>query len=129
MNIVFAKRISAKSLDLALIGLILNAYDFFVPKYQSKFYITFILYIVYESFFTYGQRNTLGKFLFQLKVIEESKKELTFIKSILRSFLSLISMYALGLGIIYSWFNDKSLTVHEKLTNTRVIDIDDETRK
>ena len=124
MNIVWAKRFSAKSLDLSLIGLIINMYDYYFHRYPSKFYTMFIVYVVYETILTVSQRNTFGKFLFKIKIIDEAKKEITIFKAVTRSFFSLISIYTLGLGIIYARFNEKSLTAHERLTNTRVIDLD-----
>ncbi len=80
--------------------------------------------IVLVSFYVYfwskgGQ--TLGMRAWRLKLVPEQDKEFNIYRGILRCALASISFAALGLGYLWCLIDRKSLTLHDRLSHTRVI--------
>ncbi len=88
----------------------------------------FILYwfavtFIYSLIFTTGKRNTLGRFLMKVKIVEANGSQLTFKSAFKRQVVSIFSLIAFGIGYFIGIFHDKKLTLHDRLINTRVVDL------
>lgn len=73
-------------------------------------------YLIYFSIFEKAGQSTLGKNLFNLKVVGEDNKALSLMGLLLRSTVSLLNFISLGL---FSYFD-----LQNKMTNSKVIRID-----
>lgn len=124
MNTVLAKRVSAKSIDIAAIDFIMNILDYKLHlfKYSTIAFIGF--FIIYETILIYSGQNSLGKHLFKIKVISNNKAQIGFIRSLVRTIISLISIYFFSIGFFSALRNKESKTFYDNLTKTNVIDLD-----
>lgn len=124
MNVVLAKRFSAKSLDIAFINVILYGTFALIPKYELKFYASAFCFIIYEFICIGFLQTTLGKHLFKVKLVDNTNNSISPFKALFRSPLSLFSMYFIMLGILYAFTNKDRLTLHDKILGTKVVDLD-----
>lgn len=90
---------------------------------NEKIFIILLLKIIYHTFFIWNNGMTIGKMLVKIEVIEIlTSFKPTLLTAFYRSILRLISEMFFYLGFIYSYFNTLNQTMHDKLTNTIIID-------
>lgn len=90
---------------------------------SSKFLIISSLKIIYHTLFIWYGGVTLGKLLLKIKVIEiKTGLKPTFLISLYRAILRVISEMFFYLGFIYSYFNVLNQTLHDKITNIIIVD-------
>lgn len=65
--------------------------------------------------------QTLGKKIVGIKIISTSKKDISYLKAIIRFFLSILSLSLFGLGFIQAIFDKKKQAWHDKLSETIVV--------
>jgi uncharacterized RDD family membrane protein YckC len=123
MEEVLAKRLSAKMTDLCLINILALFIELKLPS-SSKFHLSILIFVPYEVIALYKYNTTLGKFLFKLKVLNADKTKLTLMRHFIRTCLSLVSIYTLGLGIFYAFFEKQKRTAHDKISRTQVVNDD-----
>lgn len=87
-----------------------------------SFFIIWVFYISISSFFI---GFTLGSHLFNIKLIDiKSYSDATIIQRIIRGAVTVIDcLFLLGLGSIYSFFNEERLTLADKIAKTKVASV------
>lgn len=81
----------------------------------------FIIAFFYNLIFTSGKRNTLGRFLMQVKIVNKDGSNLSILTAIKRFFVSVLSSLFIFLGYFISFFHEQRLTLHDRLVGTRVV--------
>ena len=85
-------------------------------------YIVF-LKVVYHTFFVWQYGATMGKMLFNMKVVDqESFQKLSFSKSLTRAFVRFFSEALFYLGFLWGVLNPTKQTWHDKACGSIVID-------
>lgn len=120
MQEILAKRLSAKLLDITLIKIFALYIELKLPN-LAKFHIFFLLFVAYEVILIQTLNSTIGKHLFNLQIINTDKTKLSFLKNISRSILSLVSIYVLGLGVIYAFFEKQKRAAHDRILGTQIV--------
>lgn len=88
--------------------------------------ITFLTYCIYSCILEATPlKGTLGKYIFNIKVIKKNGEKLTLMDSIKRNLFKIISKIPLSLGFIWALFNKDRYTWHDKIANTVVVKGDD----
>ena len=86
-------------------------------------YNSFLILLAYFYFcwhWTKG-RQTLGMRSWKIKVFDETDSTLNWKQASLRYFAALLSLSLLGLGFIWALFNKDKLTLHDRLSKTKLI--------
>lgn len=78
-----------------------------------------VLYFVY--FETGEKQATIGKYIFDLKVIKQDGSKLTAKDSIIRYVGKIISAIIIFIGYIMAGFDEQKRALHDRLANTYVI--------
>ena len=88
------------------------------PNEITPLFVTLFcgFYLIYFSVFEKAGQSTLGKSLFNLKVVSEDNKTLSLLSLLARSTVSLLNFVSLGL---FSYFD-----LQNKITSSKVIRID-----
>lgn len=127
------ERISAYILDLLMIvsilGIILTAMAHSLemdlmqawsefPHEMTPLVVTLFcgFYLMYFSIFEKGQNSTIGKSLFNLKVVSVEDQALTYSGLLLRSTITLLNFISLGL---FSYFDLQGKITHSKVVQGR----------
>lgn len=80
--------------------------------------------IYYVSYFTISHwyfGKTLGKYFLGLTVHTKDGKDLSFLRSLARTFAYMLSGYpTLGIGYVIAYFRADGLSLHDMIVNTRV---------
>lgn len=80
-----------------------------------------ILLVGFYLYFWRKGGQTLGMRAWQLKLVTDANENINFYQGILRCALASLSFAALGLGYLWCLVDTKNLTVHDRLSRTRVI--------
>jgi len=81
------------------------------------------LKILYHTLFIWQNGMTLGKYMMKIKVIElDTERKPTFLKSLARASLRIVSEAFLYLGFILAFFLPLKQTLHDKLSGCVVVD-------
>lgn len=123
MQEILAKRLSAKLLDITLINIFALYIELKFPP-LAKFHIFFLFFVIYEVLFIQTLNSTIGKYLFNLQIINTDKTQLSFLKNICRSILSLVSIYLLGLGVLYAFSEKQRRAAHDRILGTQIVNAD-----
>lgn len=81
----------------------------------------FAIFIFYFSYLNYKKEGTIGKSVFKMRVVDEDFKSLTFSKSLIRTFSSIISSITF-FGYLVQIFTSKNQSLHDLIAKTVVID-------
>ncbi|MHB8984259.1 MAG: RDD family protein [Carboxydocellales bacterium] len=108
---------------MAVIEFILKGVD--VNSFNSIGIISMgSLFFVFILYFTLGEssswQGTLGKKITKIIVVDQKGKKLTFSKALARSFTKFFSVLFL-FGYLFVFFNNKKQALHDYLSNTTVI--------
>lgn len=80
-----------------------------------------ISFVFYAWFWTHGGQ-TLGMKTWKLRLISTDNKKITWKQAFVRFCCAILSTLLLGLGFIWSLFNEKKATLHDIVSNTILID-------
>lgn len=94
----------------------------------SKYWVVLILFyglfILYCGFFTTGGRQTLGKFLVGIKVVDRKTGDsLTFNKALLRAAMYFVNLFTAFLGFAIALLNKKRLALEDYAAGSEVISV------
>ena len=85
-------------------------------------FLGLILTIAYFVYFeTSDKQATIGKFIFDMKVVKEDGSKLTAKDSAIRYFSKILSAIILFIGFIMAGFDDKKQALHDKIAHTYVV--------
>ncbi len=91
---------------------------------NSYFIICIFVFVLYETVFTAGKFQTIGKFLLGIKVIDRrTKQNLNLWQSFLRAIGYLISILTLCLGFAFVLFSKKRLALQDLIAKSEVVTI------
>lgn len=87
------------------------------------FYSAFLVLLAYFYFCWHWVqgKQTLGMRSWYIYVVNESNTQLNWKQASLRYAASLLSLLALGLGFIWALFDKDKLTLHDRLSKTKLI--------
>lgn len=124
---LFWKRFLAYTIDNIIITFFVFLISFiffaFLPQGLVSFFILcFIMFYYIFSVGKYGK--TLGKKMLNLKVVnlENPEEKIGYKKALYRLFAQVLSSIIIFIGHIMILFNKDSLALHDKLSNTRVVE-------
>ena len=81
------------------------------------------LKVLYHTFFVWQNGMTLGKYFMKIKVVNKHTQEtLTLPKAFLRALLRIVSEVLFYLGFLLAFFLPYKQTLHDKLSESVVID-------
>jgi len=83
--------------------------------------VSFIFTILYFAWFNSNGRQSPGKKLFGIIVLNKSIQPISFCKSLFRAFIYLIDYIIFGIGHILIIFNKKKRALHDFVAQTIVI--------
>ncbi|MBC3541743.1 RDD family protein [Rufibacter sediminis] len=84
--------------------------------------ISSLLQILYKSIMESSSwQATLGKRALNLKVTDEQGQRISFGKSLLRSFATILSSMILAIGYIMAAFSSRKQALHDKIASTLVV--------
>lgn len=113
------KKLVAMTIDNLLIMLIVSL----LKRSDSSFVLIYlIISFAYTTYFTTDERNTLGRFLMRVKILNQDGSLINFKTAALRSLCSLLSIFPLFLGYFIALFDEKKLTFHDRINQTKVCD-------
>ncbi|MBS3109595.1 RDD family protein [Candidatus Woesearchaeota archaeon] len=81
-----------------------------------------LVFILYDIYLTYYFGSTIGKKLLGIMVVNKKKVKLSLIDSVARHFSKWISTLTLGIGYLMILWDDKKQALHDRISNTYVID-------
>lgn len=90
-----------------------------------QIYLLGVSYI-YLSYFWLITGQTPGLRTWKLKLVRQDGYLLTRKDSVLRFLFSLVSIATLGLGWLWLFFNSNNLSLHDQLSDTRIIPLANE---
>lgn len=149
------KRIISYLIDIMPVVLLVYAVTYyFVPSYRQAFdayfanpredlneYSEFLKYRNYVRDFSLvvwsiyslimdalPMQGTLGKKLFGLQVVDSYGNKLSFRKSVVRNFAKVVGTLPLCLGMFWIFFDKYKRPLHDKLSGTFVVEIEDNVR-
>jgi uncharacterized RDD family membrane protein YckC len=80
-----------------------------------------ILSAAYEVILIGKYGATVGKMVFQLRVVTDDRKRVTYLRALGRNFAKSISSLICGIGYIMVAFDNEKRGLHDQICNTRVI--------
>ena len=93
-------------------------------KYWVVLIFFYALFILYCGFFTTDGRQTLGKFLVGIKVIDRKTGEsLTFNKALLRGAVYFVNLFTAFLGFAIALLNKRRLALEDYISGSEVISV------
>lgn len=82
-----------------------------------------LLKVLYHTFFVWQNGRTLGKYFMKIRVVNiDTQKNVTFTKALLRASLRVVSEVIFYLGFLLAFFLPLKQTLHDKLSESVVID-------
>ena len=118
-------RLFAWLVDLWTVSLIAQILSGILPG-EIQTYSWYIVYVLVMVGMTGWFGQTLGKMIFDLKVVMRNDDKLGFSQAILREtigrFVSIVTL----IGLLFPFFNRSQLTIHDYIANTSVNSILDE---
>jgi len=85
-------------------------------------FINLVISWGYYVYFTGSKGATLGKMLFKIQVVDENYQKISFGKAALREIIGkFVSSFVFGLGYIWTLFDEKKQSWHDKIAKTYVI--------
>ena len=88
------------------------------PGYSG--YLAF-LGVAYATYFTGTTGQTLGKMIFDLRVVDTAGQPPGYLRAMLRAALGALSVAAVGLGVLPMAFDPARRALHDRAFRTRVI--------
>ncbi len=89
--------------------------------------ISFLVWVVYCTFMeSSDKQGTFGKSLMGIKVVNDKGEKMTLHQSFIRNISKILSYFALSLGFIWILFDRKRQGWHDKISNTYVVDKNDD---
>ena len=88
-----------------------------------------VLCVYFTWFWTHGGQ-TLGMRAWKIRVVDLNNQPLTWTQAGMRFFWSLISWMVFGLGYVWALFDPEQLTLHDRMSKTRLVRVaDNKTKK
>lgn len=84
-------------------------------------FLSFVVPMLYEIYFIGTKGATLGKMAMGIKVISTNNQPVSMQQSIGRYFAKFLSALILMIGYIMAFFNDENRTLHDGMSETRVV--------
>jgi len=96
----------------------------------NPFYYLFVFYLLAISFFYYGWfwthgGQTLGMQTWKIKLVSNKQQNISWRQASIRMLAALASWLFIGLGFVWSLFNSKKQTWHDRLSDSFLIDLRD----
>ena len=88
----------------------------------------FLTYLFFTWFWTHGGQ-TLGMRAWKIRVVDLNNQPLTWTQAGMRFFWSLISWMVFGLGYVWALFDPEQLTLHDRMSKTRLVRVADNKTK
>ena len=86
--------------------------------------IVLAIKVLYHGILIWQTGMTVGKYLLKIKTVDATKRETpTFMQALWRASLRLLSEMFFYLGFLFAFFSPLHQTLHDKLSNTVVIDV------
>ncbi len=84
--------------------------------------LSFLIWLLYSMVFEASPlQGTVGKFICNIKVIDQNGHRLTYLRSFGRNIAKILSYLVLCIGFLWAAFSKKKLTWHDKIAKTYVI--------
>ena len=136
-KLILLSRTLSGLIDLIFIvlcgGVFIIASDFFsgivfldslsLVGYSALFLLT---YFFYSMFFLASCGQTIGMMITDLRVVGSDKKRSSLSRLFGRCIGYLVSLFGLGIGLLWSLFDGESRCFHDRISNTHVIRIQDQ---
>lgn len=130
-NCSLQRRFAAMFYDgLLLISILFTASFILLPimgdggiKSGNLYYDAFLLFLAYLYFCWHwvNGRQTLGMRSWKIHVVTKNNTALNWKQATLRYCAALLSLTLLGLGFIWAIFDKEKLTLHDRLSKTKLI--------
>ena len=126
----FWKRFLAKIIDTFAMTVVLIPILLLAEYYKSDAFmllynlLSLVLSFAYPIFFHGKWGQTLGKMALKIKVVRPDSSPIDFGTAALRTLAEILSGCILAIGYIMAAFDDEKRALHDRLANTRVIEID-----
>ena len=86
--------------------------------------IVFAIKVLYHTVLVWQSGMTLGKYVFKIKVVDMNSGQLpSFVQAFWRASVRLISEMFFYIGFVFAFFSPSHQTLHDKLSNSVVIDV------
>lgn len=130
---LFGERARAGAVDLSLLSLLGLVVVYFasraarvsllglLPAWPWLLGYLAFLGLAYATYFTGTTGQTLGKMLFDLRVVDTAGQPPGYLRAMLRSALGALSVAAVGLGVLPIAFDPARRALHDRAFRTRVI--------
>ena len=91
---------------------------------NSLFIYIVAIKVIYHTFFVWQYGATMGKMLFKMRVVDQSSfYNLTFLHSLVRAVVRVVSEGVFYLGFLWGVLNPTKQTWHDKASGSIVIDV------
>lgn len=85
-------------------------------------YASFLIWLVYCTFMEASKyQGSFGKYLLKIKVVDYEGSKISLKKAALRNILKILSLFPVGLGYLWAFFDVKKRTWHDSLTKCVVV--------
>jgi uncharacterized RDD family membrane protein YckC len=130
---LFAERVRAGAVDLGLLSLLGLVVVYFasraarvslvglLPAWPWLLGYLAFLGVAYATYFTGTTGQTLGKMIFQLRVVDTAGQPPGYLRAMLRSAMGVLSVAAVGLGVLPMAFDPARRAFHDRAFRTRVV--------
>jgi uncharacterized RDD family membrane protein YckC len=82
-----------------------------------------LTYFVYSLFFLFASNRTIGMMITDLRVVGIQGKRPPFTRLVLRCCCYLLSLSAIGIGLLWGLFDRRNMCLHDRLSGTTVVRI------
>ena len=107
--------------------------EYLTPDSSAAHFMQLIYLLLAFGFFgwfwTHGGQ-TLGMRAWKIRVVDLNKQPLTWTQAAMRFLWSLASWMVFGLGYVWALFDPEKLTLHDRMSKTRLVNVaDNKTKK
>ena len=128
---LFVRRLLAYMLDTAMLSIlfiIISAAIGDSVMMHSEFVVFYILTVAYFSFFEHRMMATPAKMMFGLKVVDHrTGGRISLLRAVIRNLARLFNGWTLGLGYIIIIFTHNARGLHDYMSDTLVVHVEEST--